>query len=861
MIKTGFLPVIALVLAFSLMACNTQPTEVLTSPDGTISVAIWHKRGTIRYEVRMDDQTIVSPSATGFRLKDGSTIGKNSRILSVERSETRETWFHAYGYSEGIQNHFNEMIMGLYDRDSDLSYSIIARAYDDGVAFRYFFPKAQNPDSLLITHELTGFVFPEDFMAWWIPADEFALESLYRHTPVSEISNANTPITLYRGDSLYFSIHEAALVNFSEMYLQSTGDHTVGFCAGLWPDPDGISARIGLPFTTPWRTITLGRSAADLVESHIILNLNEPARIEDTSWIRPIKFVGIWWGLHTGAYTWYEGPQHGATTQRTKQYIDFAARNGIEGVLAEGWNKGWETWATQSKNIQDFVTPYDSFDLEEIVSYARSRNVVFVSHHETGSNIPDYEQQLDTAFAQLQHFGIHALKTGYAGQVTPAGYHPRGQYMIRHFQKVVETAARHQVALNVHEGPKPTGLERTWPNLLTTEAIRGNEWNATYRATPPSHTTILPFTRFLAGPADYTPGIFNINHSPGTNRRLYCTLAHQLSMYVLFYSPMKMVADQIEHYENHPAFQFIREVPSVWDETRVLAARPGSYVSMARRTKQSWFVGSAANEETHLIKISLDFLDPDIEYVATLYGDDITTDWEHNPTITEIVSFKANATDTLWMALSKAGGNAIAIHPAYTARDLPSTTLARYNSKAEEKHMAFKLLNTFGLQTIQHAARGKKVTLTYPYNDLYPASGEGSLTNGIKGSLLFDDGAWQGFRGNNLEAVVDLGELTEVSHISAGFLSSPNDWIFLPSKVEFWTSEDGNTFQKAGEVSLVAESKQELMHVKVQNVHLDFPAIRARWVKVVAHNTGICPPWHYAGGEKAWLFADEIIIQ
>jgi alpha-glucosidase len=572
-----------------------------------------------------------------------------------------------------------------------------------------------------------------------------------------------------------------------------------------------------------------------------------------------MKFIGIWWGMHIKRYTWSAGPDHGATTARAKEYIDFAAAHGIGGVLAEGWNKGWETWASGQVPLQDFCTAYPDFDLEEVVRYAKEKNVIFISHHETGGNIPEYERQLESALALCRSHGITALKTGYAGPILPKGYHHHGQYMVRHFQKVVELAAKYHIMLDVHESIKPTGLDRTWPNLMTQEGARGNEWNATYKATPPYHATILPFTRFLAGPYDYTPGIFKIVHSPESNKRLYCTRTYQLAMFVVYYSPLMMVSDMIENYEGQAGLRFIEEVPCNWDETRVPAAHPGDYVCIARREKDRWFVGTITDEQCRLIKIPMSFLKSGQRYLATIYGDSISTDWENLPEAMEIGHYVVTADDTICAALSKAGGNAVMITPLGNDRLKDYLAISTYNREAENKMKVFRTRKTYGDLHIEHLALKKPLKLKESYSERYPASGKQALTDGERGSYNFSAGGWQGFEGCDMEATIDLQELKKIHSITAGFLSSVNDWIFFPTTVTFYYSKNGSDYIKAGEKYL-SNNKRDEKTVSIKDLSVQFDEVSARYVKVAAKSIGTCPSWHYGKGGKAWLFCDEIMV-
>jgi len=854
--------IIYIACLISVIACKPKESiQTISSPDNNISFSLIIENGSPYYKVEAFDKNIIDKSPLGFELKGQEPLASGFELIASSEQSFDETWKTVVGQSSEIKNHYNEAVWELREKEGlKRNIKIIARSYNDGVAFRYILPEWPNTDSLLITKEKTGFRFASDHKAWWIPQDEFAYESLHQHTLLSEIPAANTPITIETNDSLFICIHEAALLDYSEMTLIKDSSVAVGFNAALWPEPDGVCARLALPFKSPWRSIIISKDAGGLIESNLILNLNEPCALEDVSWIKPMKFVGIWWGMHIGKYTWTYGDKHGATTQRTKEYIDFAARHGIEGVLAEGWNLGWETWATDKQNIQDFTKAYPDFDLKEVVRYAKEKNVKFISHHETGCNIPEYEKQMEEAFALCKEMGIQAVKTGYAGVVSPEGYHHHGQYMVRHFQKVVETAAKYHIMLDVHEGIKPTGLERTWPNLMSTEAIRGNETNGGYKATPPYHHTILPFTRFIAGPADFTPGIFNIIHSPESNRRLYCTLSNQLALFVVMYSPMMMVSDMIENYENHPAFQFLKEVPASWDETRVLNVKPGDYVVIARRKGHDWFLGGVADENCYQFKIPLSFLPDSTKWEAQIYSDALQTDWEKTPTAIDIQTYSTTGIDTIEAALAKAGGIAVHFKPVNKIAE-GVKPIKDYNINASEKLKIFNKLKTYGSHDNNHLAKGKLVSLKNPFSFKYPSSGKNALTDGRIGSYNYSDGSWQGFEGTDLEAIIDLGYSIPVNEITIDFLYSPNDWIFLPEKVSFFTSADGINYTNIGDIKYENPKPKNINIVKRIEASQKLENQQIRYIRVIATSIKTCPGWHYGKGQKAWLFAGEIIVK
>lgn len=850
---------IIIILFISTQALASEFT--IASPDGRLRIKVAIDGGSPYYEVYSDTQIVVRKSYFSFGFKDQTPLGLGLVVTDCQYNSIDTSWETICGTDKVVRNSYGEHIITFTEPvKHGRTLKVFTRAYNDGVAFRYELSNWKNKDMEIVS-ENTQFNFPANDSAWWIPADEFAYESLYRHTPLSQIEDCNTPITIETSTGLYLSIHEAALSNYSEMTLKRQRNKSLSLVSKLWPGPDSICATVPSPFTTPWRTIQISRTPGGLIESHLIQNLNEPCALKDVSWIKPLKFVGIWWGMHTGKYTWSEGPKHGATTARTKQYIDFAAAHNFGGVLAEGWNKGWETWASGKIPSQDFSTPYPDFDLEEICTYAIKKKVNFISHHETGGNIPEYERQMEDAFALCQKQGIHYLKTGYAGTIIPKGYHHHGQYMVNHFQKVVETAAKYLICLDVHESSKPTGLDRTWPNLLSQEAARGNEWNATYNATPPYHEAILPFTRFLAGPYDYTPGIFRINHTPEQSKRLYCTIANQLALSVVQFSPIMMASDMIENYENNPAFKFLEDVPSSWDETKVIDAHIGHYIAIARRKADKWFIGAICDEHCYLIKQPLSFLDKNTTYLASIYSDSTSTDWEINPESNEIGKYLVTNLDTIYSTLAKAGGQAIELSLATPSDIQKYPRIRMYNMQASQKMKVFFKQKTFGDNHISHLGLNKPLILATKYSSQYPGSGKNSLVDGIRGTCNFSNGAWQGYQGVDLSATIDLKQITEIDSIKTGFLYSPNDWIFFPSKVEFLISSDGVNFSAIGSDSTKNEqpANMNIRHIK------DFKAlpghIKARYVKVIATNIKICPSWHTGAGQKAWMFCDEIMVQ
>lgn len=608
----------------------------------------------------------------GFELSENRQMNEGFTIVNTTSTSLDEVWKQVWGEASTIRDHYNETRIELEQKQSPhLVLTVIIRAYDHGIGLRYEFPKQEELNSFDILSENTEFNLAKESSAWWIPGNPDSYEYLYKNTGSNEVDSANTPITFAMAGGPYFSIHEANLTDYAGMRLFRNKEKLNSFVADLVPWPDGVKVKAKTPFITPWRTVQFGEKPGDLITNYLILNLNEPNKISNTDWIKPLKYVGIWWSLHLGVDTWIQGERHGATTENTQRYIDFAAENGMHGALAEGWNQGWENWGKGEPF--DYVSPTPDFDLNEVLQYAEQRGVEFIGHHENGGNVTSYEKHLITALDSLQSQGIHYLKTGYAGGIIPKGHAHHGQWMVNHYRRVVEEAAKRQISLNVHEPIKPTGIRRTYPNMMTREGVRGMEWNAWSEGNTPEHHTVLPFTRMLAGPIDYTPGTFDIlyerydksrerwhpNDKGGA--RVHTTLAKQLALYVVLYSPWQMASDMVENYEDQPAFEFIRNVPVDWDETVVLNAEIGEYVTIARRQDDNWFIGSITDENPRALDLNLDFLAPGKTYRATVYVDNESTDLHNNPTTIEIYNLDVKAGTSIKLSLRGGGGAAVSI--------------------------------------------------------------------------------------------------------------------------------------------------------------------------------------------------------
>jgi alpha-glucosidase len=653
----------ALLLISSIPGAHARSKDkpvIVSSPDGKITLSFVVLDGSPSYSIRRGKEEIVKPSRLGFLLKDLPSLQGNFKMTAADRSSFNEAWDQPWGEEKTIRNHYNRLLITLEQQaEGKRKIAVEFRVFNDGIGLRYLFPEQASLKNFVIMDELTEFNFTEDLSAWWIPAygEEMDQEYLYNNCTVSAITQkTSTPITLER-KGLVISIHEAALVDYAGMALEPKG--SLKMKCDLVPWSNGNRVEVSAPFNTPWRTIQITESAAALATSRLILNLNEPNKLGDVSWIKPAKYTGIWWGMHLTRNTWQAGANHGATTDNVRALIDFASKHKLAGVLAEGWNEGWEGDWTASGNFS-FTKPYADYNLAALSNYAAEKNVSLIAHHETGGNIKNYENQLDDAFRLLQEHGIHYLKTGYVNRL-PSGERHQGQFMVRHYHKVMETAAKYKVMLDVHEPVKDTGLRRTYPNMMTREGARGTEYEAWSAGNPPSHTTILPFTRCIAGPLDYTPGIFDILFKNRSTFRVHTTLAKQLALYVVLYSPLHMAADLPENYEGNPAFKFIEDVPTDWSTTHIPHAEIGKYVTVARKQRDGneWFVGSITNEEQRTLSLQLDFLDKGKKYKAEIYSDGKDADVTTNPLPVSITSAEVDSSSTLTLNLAPGGGTAI----------------------------------------------------------------------------------------------------------------------------------------------------------------------------------------------------------
>ena len=640
----------------------------LTSPDGRLMLTAGVSGGRPYYQLNCDGRSVVLTSYLGFCLNDGD-FDHDFSLVDVQRDSKDETWYEPWGEESQVRNHYNELTLKLRERHGlHRQLHIIFRLFNDGLGFRYVFPRQPQMGKFRIMDELTTFSLPWDAEAWTEPTNGTKYyEALWTRGPLSRKDTVSTPVTIEAPDSLWLAIHEANLTDYASLNLtpRKAPGAAVELFSALTPWQNGVKVYAKAPFSTPWRTVVVAHRPGDLIASRLMLNLNEPCRINDTSWITTGKYVGIWWGMHMQDYTWHQGPHHGATTANTRRYIDFAAAHGFKAVLVEGWNWGWDGDWTRDGDKFSFTKPYPDYDLEGLQRYALSKGVTLVAHNETGGAATNYENQLDSAFALYQRLGIHCVKTGYVNPLLDNKELQHSQYGIRHYRKVIETAAKYQIMVINHEPAMPTGLQRTWPNLVSGEGMRGQEYNAWSDdgGNPPYHVCVLPFTRGLAGPMDFTPGIFNFHNKVFPHTHPQTTLAKQLAEYVVLYAPWQMAADEIENYVGQPALTFIEAVPANWSETRVLNAEIGHYLTTARKDRNSddWFVGSVTDEQARDLSLNLDFLDKDATYRVMVYEDGPGADYRSNPYPMTIRQLTVTAADKLSLHLAPGGGAAIVL--------------------------------------------------------------------------------------------------------------------------------------------------------------------------------------------------------
>ncbi|MBA9075032.1 alpha-glucosidase [Flavobacterium gossypii] len=650
-----------------LISCSAKKTYIVKSP-GQNNELIFNltQSGQPQYRFSSNGKSVIEPSLLGFEFEGIRKMTEGFEVVATEINTADTVWEQPWGEFKKIRDHHNELIIHLKDGEGRLV-DIIFRVFDDGLGFRYSFPKQPNLDKVKISNEITQFTFPFDNDVWSIPvhSDNSYYESFYKKTPMSQTDTINTPATFETKNNLFVAIHEANLTDFASMTLLKLPNNQ--YKSELVPWADGVKVYAQAPFNTPWRTVIVGKTPGDLVTSTLMLNLNEPSKIKDISWIAPSKYIGIWWGMHLEKYTWGQGDKHGATTKNTKEYLDFAADNGLDGVLVEGWNQGWDGDWTADGTAFSFVKPYPDFDLDEISKYAAMKNVRLIGHHETAGAAKHYESQLDDAFKLYNKMGVNTVKTGYVNKYLDKKEWHDSQYGVRHYRRVIETAAKYHIMIDNHEPVKGTGLQRTYPNFMTQEGGRGQEYNAWSAdgGNTPAHTVTLPFTRMLSGPMDYTPGNFDFDYKTAAGAKVLTTLAHQLALYVVLFSPLQMASDLPENYVGKPEFKFIKEVPCIWSDTKVLDSKIGEYTTIVRKdwNGQNWYLGSITNQEARKLKVSLSFLDSGKSYKAEVYADGDGADYKTNPYPVSMSSKTVNSTTILDINLATGGGTAIKFTP------------------------------------------------------------------------------------------------------------------------------------------------------------------------------------------------------
>lgn len=667
-------------LALSLAAATLQGQARVASPDGRNAVTVETHEGRLYYSLTRDGRVLILHSLLGFTFDSAPPLRDGLRITDTTRNTHDETWTQPWGEVARVRDHHNELAVSVAETVApNRRFIVRVRAFNDGVGFRYEFPEESGIGAFAITNELTEFTMADNAKAWWLPSNRPRMdrsEELFSSAPMSTLDSVQTPLTMELEDGHTFMvIHEADLENYARMFLAGPRMEGRTLRAALAPMADGIKVRGHTPFVTPWRTIQVADKVTDLAPSVLGLNLNPPNVLPSTAWIKPMKYVGIWWGMHLGVLTWSSGPRHGATTENAKQTIDFAAANGFGGVLVEGWNTGWDGDWIKNREAFSFTQSYPDYDLAEVARYAKSKGVRLIVHNETSGGIQNYERQLDSAFALYHSLGVGAIKTGYVTDMTSEGHSHYSQFMVQHYRHVIEEAAKYDIAVDAHEPMHDTGERRTYPNFMSREGARGQEYNAWSGdgGNPPEHETILFFTRMLDGPMDFTPGIFDIlERSSGQARRpdqprVRTTIAKQLALYVVIYSPLQMAADLPENYANRPAFQFIKDVAVDWDTTRVIDGRIGDYVVVARRERgaQNWFLGAITDEQPRTLDVPLSFLTPGKLYVADIYADGPKANWLDNPFPVTITHRSVTSATRLRVMLAPGGGQAIRIRPVH----------------------------------------------------------------------------------------------------------------------------------------------------------------------------------------------------
>ena len=694
-----------IILLMSILAMHWAVAQQQTSPDGNVVLSFSLKAdGTPTYKMTYKGKPVINESTLGFTLKKDEPLTNHFKVVSDSKSTFKETWKPVWGEEKEILNHYNELLVQLKQDKTNRLMNIRFRVYNEGVGFRYEFPTQKELTYFVIAEENTQFAMTGDHTAWWIPGDYDTQEYDYNESKLSEIrglmkqsmtdnvsqyvfspTGVQTALMMKTKDGLYINLHEAALVDYALMNL-NLDDKNFIFQSWLTPDAKGDKGYLYTPTKSPWRTVMVSDDARNILASRLILNLNDPCALADTSWIKPVKYIGVWWEMITGKSSWAytddlptikldevdytkvkPNGTHAANNDKVRHYIDFAAKHGFDQVLVEGWNVGWEDWFGHRKDyVFDFVTPYPDFDIKALNDYAHAKGVKLMMHHETSGSTRNYERHMKAAYELMNKYGYNSVKSGYVGDILPIGEHHYSQSTINHYLYAIKEAAKHKIMLNAHEAVRPTGLCRTYPNLIGNESARGTEYEA-FGGNKPFHTTILPFTRLQGGPMDYTPGILETevkNVNPNNTSQVRSTLAKQLALYVTMYSPLQMAADLPENYERFAdAFQFIKDVPVDWQESVYLEAEPGRYITVARKDKHSdnWYIGNTSNENGHTSELLLNFLDKNKKYEATIYADAKNADWQTNPKANTITKQKVNAKTKLKLTAAKGGGYAISI--------------------------------------------------------------------------------------------------------------------------------------------------------------------------------------------------------
>lgn len=672
-----------IVFFFSLTSLFAQNTITVSSPNQNLYIKI-STEGTIKYAVEFQGIEIIQPSSLGFELNRPDVSLSNFELLNQTQKTVNESWKPLFGEKSKIRNHYNEIILELQSSDiRAIKVNVVFRVFDDGIGFRYEFPEQEGFKHFIVGEELTQFNLGQDMGAFWIPGDYETNEYLYNTSPLSEVDAlaaaekekdialkepigkyfVQTPLLLQSKEGIFIHLHEAALVNYPVMQLELNPE-TFRLTSHLVPDAVGNKAYLETGFKTPWRTLIISDKASDILASDLILNLNDPPKIEDTSWIKPQKFIGVWWEMHVGKGTWpYEGGNHAANTENVKNYIDFAAKYGIDGVLVEGWNEGWEDWfGNWKEEVFDFVTPYPDYDIKSLSEYAESKNVKLIMHHETSGSVTNYERRMDSAFDYMKAHGIETVKTGYVGRIIPRGERHDSHWMNSHYIRVAKKAAENQIMVISHESSRPTGLHRTYPNWMASEAARGNEFNnAPTLGITPEHETILAFTRLKGGPMDYTPGFFHFSlnqFEPDRTTRVNTTIAKQVALFVVFYSPIHMIGDLPENLEEYPnLLKFIVDIPMTWEKSIVLDAVPGDYVVYARKDKNGiWYVAGISDEEEREIHLDFVFLDKGKKYKTEWVRDSKDASYDLNPAGHEQIPISVQSGKKLKVKMAKGGG-------------------------------------------------------------------------------------------------------------------------------------------------------------------------------------------------------------